>query len=138
MRPHGSAARLTILVDEADHWHHKPVYVEIVHRAHRSGLAGATVLRGVEGFAALSEIHTTHLFSLGEHLPVVIVIVDNHERIHDFLDELDEILHKGVALLDEVEVIRYQPAQPNADVPRQPAEPPRVSTPDSVNSEGPG
>lgn len=35
--------------------------------------------------------------------------MDNHQRIHDFLDDLDEILYKGVALLDDVEVIRYQP-----------------------------
>jgi PII-like signaling protein len=107
MRLHGSAARLTILVDEADQWHHRPLYVEIIHRAHRAGLAGATALRGIEGFAALSEIHTTHLFTLGEHLPVVIVIVDDHRRVQQFVDSLDEILPKGVALLDDVEVIRY-------------------------------
>jgi PII-like signaling protein len=109
MRLHGPAARLTILVDEADQWHHKPLYVEIVHRAHHDGLAGATALRGIEGFAALSEIHTSHLFTLGEHLPIVIIIVDDHDRIQQFLDHLDEVLYKGVALLDDVEVIRYQP-----------------------------
>jgi PII-like signaling protein len=108
MRQQGSAARLTILVDEVDQWHHRPLYVEIIHRAHRDGLAGATALRGVEGFAAASQIHTSHLFTLGEHLPVVIVIVDDHQHIHTFLDTLDELLHNGVALLDDVEVIRYQ------------------------------
>ena len=97
MRLEGSAARLTILVDEADHWHHRPLYAEIVHRAHRDGLAGATVLRGVEGFAALSAIHTSHLFALGEHLPVVIIIVDDHQRIRAFVDSLEEMMHKGVA-----------------------------------------
>jgi uncharacterized protein len=109
MRLQGPAQRLTILVDEADQWHHRPLYVEIVHRAHRDGLAGAAAIRGVEGFAALSDIHTAHLFTLGEHLPIVIVIVDAHERITKFLDTLDDLLHKGVALLDDVEVIRYAP-----------------------------
>lgn len=108
MRLHGPAARLTILVDERDQWHHKPLYVEIIHRAHRDGLAGATALRGVEGFAALSPIHKNHLFALGEHMPIVITIVDDHARVRAFLDSLEEILHKGVALLDDVEVIRYQ------------------------------
>ncbi len=108
-RLHGAAARLTIIVDENDLWHHRPVYVEIIHRAHAEGLAGATALRGTRGYAELSPIHTTHLFGLGNHLPVVIIIVDDHARIESFLYSLDEILDKGVVLLDDVEVIRYQP-----------------------------
>jgi uncharacterized protein len=109
MRLHGAAARLTIILDEVDSWHQTPLYTEIIHRAHRDGLAGATALRGVQGYAALSAIHTAHLFTLGDHLPVVIIIVDDHARIRAFLDSLEEILHKGVALLDDVEVIRYRP-----------------------------
>jgi PII-like signaling protein len=108
MRLHGSAARLTIFVDEADQWHHRPIYVEIIHRAHRAGLAGATALRGVEGFAAASEIHTTHLFTLGEHLPIVIIIVDDMPRLRAFLDSLDGVLGKGVAMIDDVETIHYR------------------------------
>jgi uncharacterized protein len=107
MRTQGSAARLTILVDALDQWHHRPLYVEIIHRAHAEGLAGATAVRGIEGYAGVSDIHTTHLFALGDHLPIVITIVDDHTRIQAFLYTLDEILHKGVVLLDDVEVIRY-------------------------------
>src|SRR5512142_1737764 len=76
MRLHGAAQRLTILVDTADQWHHHPVYVEVVRRAHRAGLAGATVFHGEQGFAAGSPIHTTHPFWPGGHLPAMIVIVD--------------------------------------------------------------
>ena len=108
MRLHGTAARLTILIDEADQWHHRPLYVEIVHRAHRDGLAGATVLRGIEGFTALSEIHSSHLFALSEHLPIAIIIVDNHQRIEKFLVTLEDLMSKGVVLVDDVKIIRYQ------------------------------
>lgn len=107
MRTEGNAARLTILVDENDTWHHRSVYVEIVHRAHAEGLAGATVLRGIEGYAGISDVHTTHLFSLGDHLPILITIIDDHPRIQAFLNTLDEVLDKGVVLLDDVEVIRF-------------------------------
>jgi len=52
MKASGRALRLSIFVGEDDQWHHKPLYCEIVHRAHMAGLAGATVLRGIEGFGA--------------------------------------------------------------------------------------
>ena len=85
MKLQGPAMRLTIFVGETDQWHHRPVYTEIVHRAHAAGLAGASVLRGVEGYGASSHIHTTRILSLSDDLPVAIVIVDAAERIEAFL-----------------------------------------------------
>lgn len=107
MRLAGRALRLTIFVDEDDTWHHKPLYHEIVHRAHKAGLAGATVLRGIEGFGASSAIHTTRLLSLAEDLPAVIIIVDAADRVREFLPQLDELVDEGMVILDEVDVIRY-------------------------------
>lgn len=46
----GRALRLSIFVGEGDIWHHKSLYAEIVHRAHKAGLAGATVIKGIEGW----------------------------------------------------------------------------------------
>lgn len=54
MNQQDPALRLTILIGDSDHWHHSPLSVEIVHRAHRQGLAGASVFHGVEGFGASS------------------------------------------------------------------------------------
>jgi PII-like signaling protein len=108
MKLQGHAQRLTVLVGETDQWHHKPLYTEIVHRAHAAGLAGATVLRGIEGFGASQHVHTTRILSLSEDLPVAIIIVDDAERIGAFLPQLDELITEGLVVLDDVEVITYR------------------------------
>ena len=103
----GPATRLTIYVGDDDHWHHKPLYHEIVRRARDAGLAGASVLRGVEGYGASSLIHTTRILSLSEDLPVVIVIIDEEPKLRAFLPRLDELIGNGLVTLDQVEVVRY-------------------------------
>lgn len=103
----GTALRLTILVGEDDRWHHRPLYSEIVHRAHAAGLAGASVIRGIEGFGASERIHTSRLLSLAEDLPVAVIIVDEEPRVRAFLPQLDELVTGGLVMVDPVEVIRY-------------------------------
>ncbi|MGW2509817.1 DUF190 domain-containing protein [Streptomyces scopuliridis] len=103
----GSALRLTVLIGESDVWHHRPLYTEIVHRAHQAGLAGASVFRGIEGFGASSLIHTQRLLSLSEDLPVAIVIVDTEEKIRGFLPRLDELVREGLVTLESCEVVRH-------------------------------
>ncbi|WP_424532998.1 DUF190 domain-containing protein [Sphaerisporangium viridialbum] len=107
MRLHGRAVRLTIFIGETDQYRHRPLYTEIVHRAHRHGLAGASVFRGVEGFGASSLIHTTRLLSLSEDLPVAIVIVDAEHKINEFMAELDALVTEGLVIVDPVDVYRY-------------------------------
>ncbi|MDX3803228.1 DUF190 domain-containing protein [Streptomyces sp. AK04-3B] len=103
----GGALRLTVFVGENDTWRHRPLYSEIVHRAHAAGLAGASVFHGVEGFGASSVIHTSRLLSLSEDLPVAVVIVDTPERVEAFLPQLDELVTDGLVVLDECRVLRY-------------------------------
>jgi uncharacterized protein len=103
----GPARRLTIVVGEDDTWHGKPVYTEIVHRAHAAGLAGASVFRGIEGYGASNHIHTTRILSLSDDLPVAIVIVDTPEEIDAFLPTLAELITEGLVTVEEVQVVRY-------------------------------
>ena len=107
MRLEGHHKRLTIFVGESDHHGHTPLATEIVQRAHRAGLAGASVFRGVEGYGASNHIHTTRILSLSDDLPIAIIIVDTEEAIQRFVPELDELITEGLVIIDEVEVIKY-------------------------------
>ncbi|MHB8467346.1 MAG: DUF190 domain-containing protein [Acidimicrobiales bacterium] len=107
MKLEGTQKRLTIFVGESDKHGHTPLATEIVRRAHAAGLAGATVLRGVEGYGASNHVHTTRILSLSNDLPIVVVIVDNHDRINAFLAELDELITEGLVIVDDVNVVKY-------------------------------
>ena len=107
MKIEGYACQLTVLIGEDDRYHHHPLYVEIVHRAHAAGLAGASVFRGIEGYGKASHIHTSRILSLSEDLPIAVTIIDGEERIREFLPQLDEIVDEGLVLIDQVEVTRY-------------------------------
>jgi PII-like signaling protein len=103
--PTRSQMRVMVFIGGNDLWRRKPVYSEIVHRARKAGLAGASVLRGIEGFGASSLIHTTRLLSLSDDLPVVVVIIDEESRVRAFLPQLAEVVGDGLVVLDEVEVV---------------------------------
>ena len=107
MRLEGHQKRLTIFVGESDRHGHTPLATEIVQRAHRAGLAGASVFRGVEGYGASNHIHTTRILSLSDDLPIAVIIVDTEEAIQGFLPDLDELIGEGLVILDDVEVIKY-------------------------------
>ncbi|WP_042427357.1 DUF190 domain-containing protein [Streptacidiphilus anmyonensis] len=103
----GVRLRMTVYVRESARWHHRPVYSEIVHRAHVAGLAGAGVFRGIEGYGRHGRVHTTRLLDLAEDLPIAVVVVDEEARVRAFVPEVREVLGEGNGLitLDRVEVV---------------------------------
>lgn len=102
----GPARRLTVFLDEDDTWHHRPLYTEIVHRAHKAGLVGASVFRGIEGYGASNHIHTSRILSLSDDLPVAVVVIDTAENIDAFLPRLDELAFEGLVVVEDVHVHR--------------------------------
>jgi len=99
---------LRILIGENDKYENQPLYEWIVRKAKKSGLAGATVLRGLEGFGAHSRVHTAKILRLSSDLPIVIEIVDTHEKIAQFLPSIDDAITEGLATLENVKIRFYR------------------------------
>lgn len=99
---------LRIFVGESDKLGHHPLYEAVVLKARETGLAGATVMRGVMGFGKHSVLHTAKILRLSEDLPMVIEIADRLEKIENFLPVLDEMMTDGLVTLERVRVIQYK------------------------------
>jgi PII-like signaling protein len=102
------AVCLRIFIGEADRWRHRPLFDGIVEVAKAEGLAGTTVLRGIEGFGADAHLHSTRILRLSENLPIIIEIIDTRERIDRFLPKLDAMITEGVVTISPVHVIAYR------------------------------
>lgn len=106
---------LKIYISDSDKIGGTPLYEEIVKEARERGIAGATVLRGMLSFGASHSIHTMKIFALSNHLPVIIEIVDEDEKLREFaglVRELIGISGKGALItIQPVEVLEYKAGQ---------------------------
>jgi PII-like signaling protein len=108
MRTESEGKILRIYVGESDRWEGRPLYEAIVRAAREQGLAGATALRGIEGFGASSRIHTVKVLRLSEDLPIVVEIIDRSERIAVFIPTIDTMVREGLVTLETVDMFVYR------------------------------
>ncbi|MBN1251841.1 MAG: DUF190 domain-containing protein [Bacteroidales bacterium] len=103
---------LVVYTGELEKYKHMPLYEAIVYAAKKSGMAGATVSRGIMSYGANSKIHTTKIFALSADLPVKVEIVDVEEKIQKFIEVVKKMFDKsnsaGLITLQDVEVVLYQ------------------------------
>jgi uncharacterized protein len=96
------AKLLRLYVTEHDQYGGKPLYEAIVHRCRELNVAGVTVFRALEGFGETAELHHKHLFQSDQ--PIVITIVENSEKAHQILPELEAMMNSGMIAVTDVEV----------------------------------
>ncbi len=103
---------MRIFIGEADKYKSRPLYEAIVYAAKKSGLAGATVTRGLMSYGANSRIHSIKILALSNDLPVIVEIVDETSKINPFLEVLDKMFEKcnagGLITLEKINVIMYR------------------------------
>lgn len=99
---------LRIFIGESDRHGGLPLHEWLVLEARKSGLAGATVLRGIMGFGAHSRLHTVKIERLSLDLPIVVEIVDTRPRVEAFLASVDHAIGEGLATIERAEVRFYR------------------------------
>ena len=104
---------LRVFIGESDKFGGKPLHEAIVLKVREFGLAGATVLRGTEGFGANSVVHTSHLLAMSTDLPIVLEIVDSEERIKLLLPHLETMVKEGMITMEYVMILMYRHDRPD-------------------------
>jgi uncharacterized protein len=80
----------------------------LVQRARSAGLAGATLLRGISGLDVTGHLLESSAWSLVEHVPVIVEIVDSPQAVGRFLAEVEAVVSEGLATLEQVHVLLYR------------------------------
>ena len=99
---------MRIFVDERDRRGVQPLYTAIVEFLRKRGIAGATVLRGIEGFGANQEIHVAKPFSPTPNSPVLIEVVDEEEKVRALIPELEAMIGEGLITVENISYLRLQ------------------------------
>jgi uncharacterized protein len=99
---------LRAFIGESDKFENKPLYEAIVQKVRELGLAGATVLRGSEGFGANSVVHKAALLEMSSDLPVLIEIVDSEDKVNLLLPHLETMVREGMVTMEHVLVLIYR------------------------------
>jgi PII-like signaling protein len=112
----GERTLMRIFIGERDRVAHgprrgHPLYHALLELLRERDFAGATVLRGIEGFGASARLHTANLLDLSLDLPIVLEVIETEERIQEVLPELDELIGGGLITLEKVRVILYRPTE---------------------------
>jgi hypothetical protein len=97
-----------ILLSAGDRHDGAPAYEAIVNKCMELGIAGATVMKGLEGFGDTAEIHKPRFLKADE--PIVVTIVDSDENIARLLPELEKIASGALIAVSEVVARRVERA----------------------------
>ena len=105
----GEAALLRVFIGSRDKQGARNLYEVIVGEAREAGLAGATVYEGFMGYGANSVVHRTHVWGMSQDLPIVLEMVDEENKIRDFLPRLKVLLTGGgLITFQKLQVLHYQ------------------------------
>jgi PII-like signaling protein len=116
MKLEGEQTLLRVYLRNTDKqgWFSPPAAEVLVQRARRDGLAGATVLRGFLGLDITGKLLESSDWSLVDHVPVIVEIVDGAQAVGRFLATVEQTVPEGLATLERAHVVFYRHGGPAA------------------------
>jgi PII-like signaling protein len=113
MKPDDKAKRLRVYISSTDKYEHTPLYEAIIYAARKHGLAGATVLKGIMGYGASSEIYSNKFWELSEKIPLVVELIDEPRKVDSFFDSIKPLFEKTgkghIITVEETTILRHKP-----------------------------
>jgi len=113
MNPDAKAKRLRIYISSTDKFEHSPLYEVLVYAAKRNGISGVTVIKGIMGYGASSEIYSTKLWELTEKVPLIVEIIDESPKIDAFFESVrtyfDKIGKGHLITVEETSILLHRP-----------------------------
>jgi PII-like signaling protein len=100
------AKLLRLHFSESDQYNGAPLHEALVKKCQALGIAGITVLRGMEGYGEASEIHRRRI--LAHDQPIIVTVVESAENIERLMPEIDKMVDTGMIAISNVEMIRIR------------------------------
>jgi PII-like signaling protein len=99
------ATKLTVYAGRQERAGGRPTYEAVVELLHRRGIAGATVLLGVDG-TAHGVRRRARFFGRNAQVPLMVIAIGDGERIATVLPELGALLPRPLVTLERVRVCK--------------------------------
>lgn len=96
------AVQVTIYLNEADQWQHRPLHMEMLRYLREQEVAGATVLHAVAGFTGHGRVKTSTLVDAGGKLPLVLTFIDTEDHVQRVLPHMKEMAPHRLIVTEKV------------------------------------
>jgi PII-like signaling protein len=101
----GEATKLTVYLGRQERAGGRPAHLAVVDLLHRHGIAGATVLLGVDG-TARGVRRRARFFGRNAEVPLMVISVGDGGRIAAALPELGALLNRPLVTLERVRILK--------------------------------
>jgi hypothetical protein len=101
----GPAVKVSIYLSDGARHHGIPVYTSLLDFLFKSGVYGATVLKGVAGFGSTHRIHSAHILEISDNLPIKIEFIETREKVEALLPELEQRIGSGLIEMQETTIL---------------------------------
>jgi uncharacterized protein len=102
----GPAKKVTVYLNEDTRVHHEPLHLAVIEFLMKSGVSGATAIRGMAGFGAHHRMHTPRIELLAEHLPVWVEFVESAEKVAEIMPALEELVVDGMIEVQDTTIVK--------------------------------